>query len=217
MKYSIITIFPELFDSFLQTSLIKRALSKNFFSIDIYNLRDFSNDKHRKVDDIPYGGGAGMVMTCQPLFDAIETLQKKYPELKTRTIYLSPGGKTLTQKRAEKIARYDHLIIVCGRYEGIDQRVCEALIDEEVSIGKYVLSGGEIPAMVLIEATSRLISGVVGKNESVEFDSFSKALDGKKEYPHYTRPEVFRDLKVPEILLSGHHKNIEKWRKEKLR
>lgn len=217
MHFHIITIFPELFDSFLDTSLMKRGQAKDFVQVDIYNPRDFTKDKHKKVDDIPYGGGAGMVMTCQPLFDCIEHVQAKIPKGESvRTIYMSPRGKTLTHKRASTYTKYDHVILICGRYEGIDQRVIDALVDEELSIGKYVLSGGELAAMVCIEVWSRFIPGFVGKDASVELDSFSEAFKGKKEYPHYTRPEEFRGMRVPDVLLSGHHKKIEQWRSQHL-
>lgn len=216
MQYSIVTIFPELFDSFLDTSLMKRGKEKKLLNVDLFNPRDFSKDKHKKVDDSPYGGGAGMVMTCQPLVDCIEHIKKTSKAKKIRTVYLSPKGKTFTHKRAKKLIEYDHLILVCGRYEGIDQRVIDLVIDEEISIGKYVLSGGELAAMVVIEASARFIPDFVGKDESVAHDTFSEELGGKKEYPHYTRPEEFRGLKVPDVLLSGHHGEIEKWRKKNL-
>lgn len=217
MIYSIVSIFPELFDSFLATSFIQRGIAKKLIQVDLYNPRDYSTDKHKKVDDSPYGGGAGMVMACQPLVDCIEDIKKKTESQKIRTIYLSPKGKVLNHRGSQKLSHYDHLILVCGRYEGIDQRVIDLVIDEEISIGKYVLSGGEIPAMVIMEATARFIPDFVGKGDSVAHDSFSEALEGKKEYPHYTRPEEFRGLKVPEILLSGHHEEIEKWRKSQLK
>lgn len=217
MIYSIVTIFPELFDSFLATSFIQRGIAKKLIQVELYNPRDYSADKHKKVDDSPYGGGAGMVMACQPLVDCIEDIKKKAKSQKIRTIYLSPKGKVLSHKGSQKLSQYDHLILVCGRYEGIDQRVIDLVIDEEISIGKYVLSGGEIPAMVIMEATARFIPDFVGKGDSVAHDSFSEALEGKKEYPHYTRPEEFRGRKVPEVLLSGHHEEIEKWRKSQLK
>lgn len=214
MRFDILTIFPQIFNSYLKESIIKRAIQKKLIKIAIHDIRKFSKDKHQKVDDIPYGGGAGMVMTPQPLYDAItyvKTLNKG------PVVFLTPHGPTFTQVKAETLSRKKGLILICGRYEGIDQRIRDTLIDYEISIGKYVLTGGELPAMVLLDSVSRLISGVLGKEESHKEDSFSKALNRKKEYPHYTRPANFKGMKVPEVLLSGHHKEIEKWRKSKLK
>lgn len=214
MRYDILTIFPQIFDSYLQESIIKRAIEKKLIDIHIHDIRKFSKDKHGRTDDVPFGGGAGMVMTPQPLHDAITHAKKNN---KGPVIYLTPQGKMLTQPRVEKLSRQKGIILLAGRYEGIDQRIRDTLIDEEISIGNYVLTGGELPAMVVMDATARLIPGVLGKEESHLEDSFSKALDRKKEYPHYTRPADFNGLKVPEVLLSGHHKEIEKWRKKHLR
>jgi len=215
MRFDILTIFPKIFDSYFNESIIKRAQKNNLIKINFHDIRKFSKDKHKKVDDTPYGGGAGMLMTPQPLFDAIthvKTLNKG------PVFFLTPQGETFTQAKAETISKkHKEIIIVCGRYEGIDQRIRDLLIDREISIGKYVLTGGELGAMVLIDCLSRLIPGVLGKKESHQEDSFSTALNRKKEYPHYTRPEIFKNLKVPKILLSGHHKNIETWRKNKLK
>lgn len=213
MRFDILTIFPHTFDSYLNESIIKRAKAKKLIKIFIHDIRKFSKERHKKVDDIPYGGGAGMVMTPQPLHDAITSIKKKNKGL---VIFLTPAGKTFTQIKAEKLAKIKSLILVCGRYEGIDQRIRDTLIDEEISIGNYVLTGGELPAMILVDAISRLTPNVLGKAESHQHDSFSKALQRKKEYPHYTRPPVFRGMKVPDVLISGHHKNIETWRKNKL-
>ncbi len=214
MRFTILTIFPKLFDSFKSESIIKRAIDNKLIEINILDIRDFSKDKHKKVDDTPYGGGAGMLMTCQPLFDAIREAKKKN---KGKLIYLSPKGEKFTQNKARKISKEKTCILLCGRYEGIDQRVIDTFVDEEISIGNYVLTGGELPAMVLIDSISRLIPKVLGKKESHEFDSFSKNLKGKKEYPHYTKPAEFEGLKVPDILLSGDHKKIEKWRMNNLK
>lgn len=214
MRYDILTIFPQIFDSYLQESIINRAIEKKLIDIHIHDIRKFSKDKHKRTDDVPFGGGAGMVMTPQPLHDAITHAKKAN---KGPVIYLTPQGKMLTQPRAEKLSRQKGIILLAGRYEGIDQRIRDTLIDEEISIGNYVLTGGELPAMVVMDATARLIPGVLGKEDSHLEDSFSKALDRKKEYPHYTRPADFNGLKVPEVLLSGHHKEIEKWRKKHLR
>ena len=213
MRFDILSIFPDIFDSYLNESLIKRAKAQKILKIEIHDIRKFSKDRHHKVDAIPYGGGPGMLMTPQPLYDAIMHAKKKN---KGPVIYLSPRGKTLTNKKAQALAKKKGLILVCGRYEGIDQRVIDLCVDEEVSIGKYVLTGGELPAMVLLDTVSRFVEGFVGKHASTIEESFSEALKGKKEYPHYTRPPEFKGLKVPEVLLSGHHKNIEEWRTKKL-
>lgn len=215
MRFDILTIFPKIFDSYLNESIIKRALNKELIRITVHDIRKFSKDKHKKADDIPYGGGAGMVMTPQPLWDCIKNVKKLN---KGPVIYLSPKGKIFTQIKAENYAQKNtDLILLCGRYEGIDQRIVDSLVDEEISIGKYILNGGEVAAMILIESTSRLIPGVLGKTSSSLEDSFSKKLNRKKEYPHYTRPEIFKEMKVPKVLLSGHHKEIDKWRKSKLK
>ena len=206
MKFDVLTLFPEMFES-LNSSIIGRAKEKNLIEINLINIRDFSKDKHKKVDDTPYGGGAGMVMMPDVVYDAYKSVEDK----NAKVIYMSPQGKKLTQKKVEKLAKQEHLIILCGHYEGIDQRVIDKIVDEEISIGDYVLTGGEIPAMVLIDSVSRYNSGVIAE-ESREEESFANGL---LEYPQYTRPEVFEGVKVPEILLSGHHANIEKWRKEK--
>lgn len=216
MIFHVITIFPELFQGFLHESILKKAQGKGVIQIELHDIRDYSANKHKKTDDIPYGGGAGMVFTPQPLFDCIEAVKKQAP--KAPVIYLSPGGTLLTQARAERMsAKHDAFILVCGHYEGIDQRVIDALVDQELSIGTYVLSGGEIPAMVFIDVLSRLAPGVLGNAESPEEETFSKKLDRKKEYPHYTRPPVFRGMEVPEVLRGGNHAAIERWRKEHLR
>ena len=206
MKFDVLTLFPEMFEP-LNSSIIGRAKEKNLIEINLINIRDFSKDKHKKVDDTPYGGGAGMVMMPDVVYDAYKSVEDK----NAKVIYMSPQGKKLTQKKVEELAKQEHLIILCGHYEGIDQRVIDKIVDEEISIGDYVLTGGEIPAMVLIDSVSRYNSGVIAE-ESREEESFANGL---LEYPQYTRPEVFEGVKVPEILLSGHHANIEKWRKEK--
>ena len=221
MRFDILTIFPQIFSSYFQESIIKRALENKKIEIFIHDIRQFSKDKHKKVDAPPYGGGPGMVMMPQPLYDCIEHVKKAN---KGPVLYMSPRGKVLTQKRVLKLATIGQtqkipkggLIIVCGRYEGIDQRIIDILIDEEVSIGKYVLTGGELAAMVIIDTVSRHIPGVWVDDQSHLEESFSPALKGKKEYPHYTRPEIFHGHPVPEILLSGHHAKIKKWREENL-
>jgi len=215
MRFDILTIFPEIFDSYINESILKRAQQSKTIEIHTHDIRKFSKDKHKKVDDVPFGGGAGMVMNPQPLHDAITYVKSIN---KGPVIFLTPQGQTLTQPRTEQLLeKYDQIILLCGRYEGIDQRIRDSLVDIEISIGKYVLTGGELPAMVLIDSISRLIPGVLGKQASKDEDSFSKALERKKEYPHYTRPKVFNGMAVPEVLLSGHHKKIENWRKKHLK
>lgn len=217
MKFDILTIFPKAFDSYLGESIIKKAISKKLIKIKIHDIRKFSKNKHHKTDDTPFGGGAGMLMTPQPLYDAIKYAKRTN---KGPVIYLSPRGETFTQIKAEKIAKKYYkkgLILICGRYEGIDERIIDLLVDEEISIGDYVLTGGELPAMILLDSISRLLKGVLGKEESHLEDSFSLSLDRKKEYPHYTRPAKFKGKNVPDVLLSGNHKEINKWRKNHLK
>ena len=206
MKFDVLTLFPEMFEP-LDKSIIGRAERKKLIEINLINIRDFSKDKHKKVDDTPYGGGAGMVMKADVVYDAYKSIEDK----KAKVIYMSPQGKVLNQKKVEELSKEEHLILLCGHYEGIDQRVIDKIVDEEISIGDYVLTGGEIPAMVLIDSVSRYVKGVLNE-ESIQEESFSNGL---LEYPQYTKPEIFEGVKVPEILLSGHHENIEKWRKEK--
>ena len=204
MKFDILTLFPEMFEN-LKQSIIGRAIEKNIININLINIRDFSKDKHKKVDDTPYGGGAGMVMKPDVVYSAYNSIKDK----NARVIYMSPQGKTLNQEKVEELSKEEHLVILCGHYEGIDQRVLDKIVDEEISIGDYVLTGGELPAMVLIDSVSRYVEGVL-KEDSIKEESFSNGL---LEYPQYTRPEVFEGEKVPEILLSGHHEIISKWRK----
>lgn len=207
MKFDILTLFPEMFEV-LNHSLLGKAQEKDLIKINAINIRDFSANKHKKCDDYPFGGGAGMLMSPQPLYDSIMSVKKE----NSHTIFLSPSGKTLTQSKVKELANFEHLILVCGHYEGIDQRVIDLCIDEEISIGDYVLTGGEIPAMVLIDAVSRYVPNVLHSGDSVEEESFSNSL---LEYPQYTRPQNFMGLEVPEVLLSGHHENVKKWREEK--
>ena len=205
MKFNVLTLFPEMFESMKQ-SIIGRAIENGQIELNIINIRDFSKDKHKKVDDTPYGGGAGMVMRADVVYDAFKSIKDE----NTKLIYLSPKGVKLNQEKVKNLSKEKIINLLCGHYEGIDQRVLDEIVDEEISIGDYVLTGGEIPAMVLIDSISRYVDGVIAK-ESVNEESFS---DGLLEYPQYTRPEVFLGKKVPEILLSGHHGNIDKWRKE---
>lgn len=214
MRFDILTIFPEIFRSYFDESIIKRAIEANLIKIHIHDIREYSKDKHKKVDDIPFGGGAGMVMTPQPIADCLQAIKKHNSG---PVIYLSPQGQRFTQSKAEKFAKQQEIILLCGRYEGIDQRIIDLFVDQEISIGDFVLTGGELPAMTILDAVARLIPGVLGKDASHEQDSFSKAFKRKKEYPHYTRPQEFLGLEVPEVLLSGHHAEIEKWRKKNLK
>lgn len=209
MRIDILTLFPEMFVP-LNESILGRAQNKGVLQINTVYIRDFSLDKHLKCDDAPFGGGAGMVMTPQPVCDCIKSVD---PDHKAHRIYMSPRGKLLTVPIAREYARkYDWLVILCGHYEGIDQRIIDLYIDEEISIGDYVLTGGELPAMVLCDVVTRFVPGVLGCDASSEDESFS---DGLLEYPQYTRPQTYEGLSVPEVLLSGHHENIEKWRREK--
>ena len=211
MRFDIITIFPEMFAPVLNESIIKRAQQKKRAAIRVHDLRAYTKDKHKKVDDRPFGGGPGMVMTPQPFFDAIKKIKG---DRKAKVLLMSPSGKRLTQKLARDLAKQKNLILLCGHYEGVDERVRQKCVDESISIGDYVLTGGEIPAMVLIDCLTRLVPGVLGKEASLEDESFE---DGLLEYPHYTRPANFRGTKVPDVLLSGHHLAISKWRKEQAR
>lgn len=205
MKFDILTLFPEMFEPIKQ-SIIGRAVENNLIDINITNIRDFSKDKHKKVDDTIYGGGAGMLIKPNVVYDSFCSVKSD----KSKVIYMSPQGKVLCQEKVEELSKEEHLIILCGHYEGIDNRVLDKIVDEEISIGDYVLTGGEIPAMVLIDSVSRYIDGVLS-NASTEEESFSKGI---LEYPQYTRPEIFEGMEVPEVLKSGHHKNIDKWRRE---
>lgn len=211
MIFDILTLFPESIDMFLSESIIGRAREKGIIELRTHNIRDFSEDKHKKVDDYPYGGGTGMVMTPQPIYDAWLHVTRDLP-YKPKTIYMSPQGKVLTQDMAGKLKDENHIIILCGHYEGVDERVIEEIVDQEISIGDYVLTGGELPAMVLVDCVSRLIDGVLSSEEAFSQESH---YDGLLEYPQYTRPPEYRGRSVPDILLSGHHANIEKWRLEK--
>lgn len=203
MRIDILTLFPEMFRGFLNESIIKRALDKNLVEINIVNFRDYSIDPHHKVDDTPYGGGAGMVLTCQPIFDCVDALRSG----KEKVILLTPDGKTYNQKMTHSLKKEEHLIIICGHYEGFDDRI-RSIVDLEVSIGDFILTGGEIPAMAIADSIVRLIDGVI-TSSSLESESFNNNL---LDYPTYTKPRDFRGLKVPEVLLNGNHKEIEEYR-----
>ncbi|MBS4198934.1 tRNA (guanosine(37)-N1)-methyltransferase TrmD [Bacillus sp. FJAT-49732] len=208
MKIDVLTLFPEMFSGVFGSSILKKAVEKEAASYNVVNFREFSNDKHKTVDDYPYGGGAGMVLKPQPIFDAVDHL-KKDSKANPRIILLCPQGETYTQKKAEELAKEDHLIFICGHYEGYDERIRENLVSDEISIGDYVLTGGELGAMVVIDSVVRLLPGVLGNEDSPIYDSFSSGL---LEHPHYTRPADFRGMKVPEVLLSGNHQKINEWR-----
>ena len=210
MRIDIITIFPRMFEPVLNESIIKRAQNKKKVKIYIHNLRYYSADKHKKVDDRPFGGGSGMVMRPEPIFNAVEEIKSKAKIQKSKIILLCPQGEKLNQKIAKRLAKYKHIILICGHYEGIDERVRQYLVDEEISIGDYVLTGGELPAMVMVDCLVRLIPGVLGDKNSLNFESFTGNL---LEYPQYTRPANYRRMKAPAILLSGNHKKIAQWRR----
>jgi len=207
MKIDVLTLFPAMFAGPLDESIVRRAREARLLDLKIHNLRDWTHDRHKTVDDRPFGGGPGMLLKVEPLFEAIESLQRE----KTRVILLSPSGRKFDQSIARELAQQDDLLLVCGSYEGFDERVREALADDELSIGDYVLTNGALPAMVVIDAIARLLPGVLGDDESSHDESFSHGL---LEYPQYTRPAEFRGMKVPEVLLSGNHAEIEKWRRE---
>ena len=209
MRIDVLTLFPEMFESPLGHSILKRAQDAGVVDIVLTNIRDFTTDKYKKVDDKPYGGGPGMVMMPQPLFDCFEYVQK-LSDLKPRTILLTPQGQKFNQQKATELSSEKRIVLIAGRYEGFDERIRTGLNAEQISIGDYVLSGGELPAMVIIDSVVRLLQGALGDEDSPKDDSFSNGL---LEYPHYTRPEVFREMKVPDILLSGDHAKIENWRK----
>lgn len=211
MKINIVSLFPEMFDGPFGHSILKRACNAGLLEITVTNPRDYAMDKHRIVDDTPYGGGAGMVMKPDPLFLAVEAIQSGYDNLTSRVILLCPSGETLTQEKARQLASYDALTLICGHYEGVDERVRKYLADEVLSIGDFVLTGGELPAMVVVDAVARMLPGVLGDSESAVQDSF---YNGLLEYPQYTRPRDFRGWQVPEILLSGDHAKIARWRKK---
>ena len=210
MRIDILTLFPEMFDGVLSASMLGRAQTNGLLDIRVHNIRDYTDNKHRKADDYPFGGGAGLVMMAQPIFDCMDAVLEGG---KARRILMTPRGRTLNQKIAKELSSEERIVLLCGHYEGVDERVME-IIDDEISVGDYVLTGGELPAMVLVDCVSRLIPGVLGSDESAADESFSEDL---LEYPQYTRPASFRGMDVPEILLNGHHAKIQAWRKEQAR
>ena len=210
MQFYIMTLFPEMVMGGLKTSIIGRAIKNELLSIEAINIRDYAFNKHHSVDDYPYGGGAGMLMQAEPVYQCYKALEDRIGK-RPRVVYLSPQGQTFNQKMAEEFAEEEELVFLCGHYEGIDERVLEEIVTDYVSIGDYVLTGGELPAMIMVDAISRLVPGVLHNDVSAEFESFQ---DNLLEYPQYSRPETWHDKKVPEVLMSGHHANIEKWRRE---
>ncbi|WAW14134.1 tRNA (guanosine(37)-N1)-methyltransferase TrmD [Peptostreptococcus equinus] len=212
MNISVMTLFPHMIESYMSESIMKRAIEKDIISVKIYNIRDFSENKHKKVDDYPFGGGAGMVMTPQPIYSTFDKVIEDMGldmSTKPKLIYLSPKGRTFDQEYAKELSKEENLVFLCGHYEGIDQRIIDSIVSDEFSIGDYVLTGGELPAMVMIDSISRLIPGVLGTNESFEDESFENDL---LEYPHYTRPRTFNGMDVPDVIISGNHKKIDEWR-----
>ena len=210
MQFYIMTLFPEMVMGGLKASIIGRAIKNELLSIEAINIRDYAFNKHNSVDDYPYGGGAGMLMQAEPVYQCYKALEDRIGK-RPRVVYLSPQGQTFNQKMAEEFAEEEELVFLCGHYEGIDERVLEEIVTDYVSIGDYVLTGGELPAMIMVDAISRLVPGVLHNDVSAEFESFQ---DNLLEYPQYSRPETWHDKKVPEVLMSGHHANIEKWRRE---
>ncbi len=214
MKFDIMTLFPDMVKTVLSESIIGRAAKAGYLEFECHNIRDFSENKHRTVDDTPSGGGMGMVMAAPPIYNCYASIieKKENKDESRRVIYMSPKGSVFTQKKAEELKNYDNIIILCGHYEGVDQRIIDEIVDEEISIGDYVLTGGELPACILVDAVSRLLDGVLASPECYENESIAGGL---LEYPQYTRPQVFHGAEIPEILTSGHHKKIEEWRLEK--
>ncbi|WP_417900576.1 tRNA (guanosine(37)-N1)-methyltransferase TrmD [Bacillus haimaensis] len=213
MKIDILSIFPEMFPGVLQSSILKKAADKGAVEYRVTDFREYASDKHKKVDDYPFGGGAGMVLKAQPIFDAVESLRASTTAKRPRVILMCPQGERYTQKKAEELSKEEHLIFICGHYEGYDERIREHIVTDELSIGDFVLTGGELASMVIVDSVVRLLPDVLGKVESHEQDSFSTGL---LEHPHYTRPADFRGMKVPDVLLSGNHAHIEKWRSKEM-
>jgi tRNA (guanine37-N1)-methyltransferase len=213
MKFVILSVVPEMFEGFLHTSIVKRAMDKERVAIDVWNIRDFSTNRHKKTDAYPFGGGPGMVMTPQPIADAIKAAKERLPQAKV--VYFTPKGQVYDQKICQALAdKQEDLILLCGHYEGVDQRVLDRYVDVELSMGDYILTGGEIPAMAVVDSVTRLLDGVLGNAESTDQESFSSHL---LEYPQYTRPREFEGMSVPEVLLGGNHKEIEQWRRDQAR
>lgn len=211
MRFDVITGLPKLLESPFQESILKRAQSKGFVELVVHDLRDYAHDKHQVIDDTPYGGGAGMILKPEPIFKAVDVIRSENPSSLMRIVLMTPQGPTFNQAKAEELSKQNHLVFLCGHYRGVDERVIQGLVTDEISIGDYILSGGELPAAVVVDAVVRLLPGALSNADSAEGDSF---MDGKLDHPHFTRPEEFRGMKVPEVLLSGHHANIEAWREQ---
>ena len=214
MKFNLLTLFPEAIENYLNSSILKIAQDKQAADIELHDFREYADNKHKKVDDTPYGGGAGMVLQAQPIYDCIQAIKQKDPD--TFVLFPSPRGKTLNQAKLQELASKSSITLICGRYEGLDQRAIDLCVDEEISLGDFILCGGELPSLCIVEGVTRLLPEVLGNQESHQNESFGENLDGKKKHPVYTKPEVFQGLKVPEVLLSGHHAKIENWQKENL-
>jgi tRNA (guanine37-N1)-methyltransferase len=209
MKFDIVTIFPRMFDALVAEGIVARAIARGLVDLRVHDLRDFTEDRHRTVDDVPFGGGPGMVLKVKPVVDAVERIRRERGQPST-VILTSPQGRPFSQAEAARLGGLSHVVLICGRYEGVDERVCEHVVTDELSIGDYVLTGGELPAMVVLDAVARLLPGAVGDEQSVEADSFSHGL---LDFPHYTRPAEFAGMRVPDVLVSGHHEEIRRWRK----
>ena len=214
MKFNLLTLFPETIENYLNSSILKIAQKKKATEYELHDFREYADNKHKKVDDTPYGGGAGMVLQAQPIYDCIQAIKQKDPD--TYVIFPSPRGKTLTQTKLQELAGKSSITLICGRYEGLDQRAIDLCVDEEISLGDFILCGGELPSLCIVEGITRLLPEVLGNQESHQNESFGDKLEGNKKHPVYTKPEEFQGLKVPEVLLSGHHANIETWQKENL-
>jgi len=215
MKFNLLTLFPEAIENYLNSSILKIAQDKKTAKFELHNFRDFADNKHKKVDDTPYGGGAGMVLQAQPIFDCIQSIKQKDPN--TFVLFPSPRGKTLNQAKLQELANKPSITLICGRYEGLDQRAIDLCVDEEISLGDFILCGGELPSLCIVEGITRLLPEVLGNQESHQHESFGENLDGKKKHPVYTKPEEFQGLKVPEVLLSGHHAKINEWQNQNLK
>lgn len=215
MKFNLLTLFPEAIENYLNSSILKIAQEKHAANIELHDFRAYADNKHKKVDDTPYGGGAGMVLQAQPIYDCIQTIKQKDPD--TYVIFPSPRGQTLNQAKIQELASKSSITLICGRYEGLDQRAIDLCVDEEISLGDFILCGGELPSLCIVEGITRLLPEVLGNQESHQNESFGENLEGKKKHPVYTKPEEFQGLKVPEVLLSGHHAKINQWQEQNLK
>jgi len=215
MKFNLLTLFPEAIENYLNSSILKIAQDKQAADIELHDFREYADNKHKKVDDTPYGGGAGMVLQAQPIYDCIQAIKQKDPD--TYVIFPSPRGQTLNQAKLQELASKSSITLICGRYEGLDQRAIDLCVDEEISLGDFILCGGELPSLCIVEGITRLLPEVLGNQESHQNESFGENLDGKKKHPVYTKPEEFQGLKVPEVLLSGHHAKINQWQEQNLK